>query len=65
MITPQQLIQQFNLQPHPEGGWYKETYKSTELLPVAALPQRFTRDRSFLQPFIFCWNRGIFRLFIK
>lgn len=24
----QQLIKKFNLQPHPEGGWYSETYRS-------------------------------------
>lgn len=24
----EQLIQQFKLIPHPEGGWYRETYRS-------------------------------------
>jgi uncharacterized protein len=23
-----QLIEEYKLQPHPEGGWYKETYRS-------------------------------------
>ena len=26
----QQLIKKFNLLPHPEGGWYTETYRSKE-----------------------------------
>ena len=65
MITPQQLIQQFNLQPHPEGGWYKETYKSTELLPVAALPQRFTGNRSFSTAIYFLLEQGNFSAFHK
>jgi predicted cupin superfamily sugar epimerase len=26
----QRLIAAFRLQPHPEGGWYRETYRSTE-----------------------------------
>ena len=26
------------LQPHPEGGWYAETYRSRVQLPVSALP---------------------------
>jgi len=26
----QQLIKKFNLLPHPEGGWYTETYRSEE-----------------------------------
>jgi predicted cupin superfamily sugar epimerase len=65
MITPQQLIQQFNLQPHPEGGWYKETYKSTELLPRAALPQRFNGDRSFSTAIYFLLEQGNFSAFHK
>jgi uncharacterized protein len=65
MITPQQLIQQFNLQPHPEGGWYKETYKSTELLPQAALPQRFNGDRSFSTAIYFLLEQGNFSAFHK
>jgi uncharacterized protein len=65
MITPQQLIQQFNLQPHPEGGWYKETYKSTELLPEAALPQRFSGDRSFSTAIYFLLEQGNFSAFHK
>ena len=65
MITPQQLIQQFNLQPHPEGGWYKETYKSTELLLAAALPQRFSGDRSFSTAIYFLLEQGNFSAFHK
>lgn len=26
----QRLITDFRLQPHPEGGWYRETYRSAE-----------------------------------
>ncbi|HYZ15455.1 MAG TPA: cupin domain-containing protein [Candidatus Acidoferrum sp.] len=26
----QRLIAAFHLQPHPEGGWYRETYRSQE-----------------------------------
>jgi predicted cupin superfamily sugar epimerase len=26
----QRLIAAFRLQPHPEGGWYRETYRSAE-----------------------------------
>ena len=46
-MTVQQLIQQYNLQPHPEGGWYKETYKSTEYISGNTLPERFDGSRSF------------------
>ena len=28
-MTAEELIQTLNLVPHPEGGWYRETYRST------------------------------------
>lgn len=28
MMTPEQIITQLNLLPHPEGGYYKEIYRS-------------------------------------
>lgn len=45
MVTPQQLIETYNLQPHPEGGFYARTYCSDELVAGAHLPQRFNGDR--------------------
>jgi predicted cupin superfamily sugar epimerase len=35
------------LQRHPEGGWFRETYRSEEVLRQAALPGRFSGDRAF------------------
>lgn len=32
----QSLIQRFNLLPHPEGGYYRETYRSTTPVQVRA-----------------------------
>jgi len=40
-------IEQLNLQPHPEGGWFRETYRSDEIVPASALPERFHGDRNF------------------
>jgi uncharacterized protein len=31
----QRLIAAFRLQPHPEGGWYRETYRSAERVTTA------------------------------
>ena len=28
MISAQSYITKLNLQPHPEGGWYSETYRA-------------------------------------
>ena len=29
----ERLIQRFGLIPHPEGGWYRETYRASATLP--------------------------------
>jgi predicted cupin superfamily sugar epimerase len=40
-------IGKLNLQPHPEGGYFRETYRSHEVILKQALPQRFEGDRVF------------------
>jgi hypothetical protein len=39
-------IEKLQLQKHPEGGWFKEIYRSTEMIPSIALPAGFSGDRS-------------------
>lgn len=63
MNTVQQLIKQYNLLPHPEGGWYKETYKSSETIPSNALPVRFMGDRTFSTAIYFLLEAGNFSAF--
>jgi len=46
------LVTRLELQPHPEGGYFRETYRSPELL--TALPERFEGPRSSPRPFCFC-----------
>jgi uncharacterized protein len=40
-------IEKYNLLPHPEGGYYAETYRASETIPQATLPTRFGGDRAF------------------
>jgi predicted cupin superfamily sugar epimerase len=40
-------IDHLDLKPHPEGGFYKETYRAAENIPGTALPNRFAEARSF------------------
>lgn len=47
MKTAQDLIQQLELKPHPEGGFYNEIYRSPEMLNAAGLPNRYRGDRCF------------------
>lgn len=37
----------FDLKPHPEGGFFAETYRAAETIPQSALSTRFPGDRSF------------------
>jgi uncharacterized protein len=40
-------IRHLALQPHPEGGYYRETYRSTGSIPVDALPPFFNSQRPY------------------
>jgi predicted cupin superfamily sugar epimerase len=35
-----------DLQPHPEGGWFRETWRSELSLPAAVLPPGYAGERS-------------------
>ena len=63
MSNIHRLIQQYNLKPHPEGGWYSQTYKSNELIDADALPARFGGDRSFSTAIYFLLEQGNFSAF--
>ncbi len=39
-------IRVLRLEPHPEGGWFRETFRSPERLTAAALPARFGGERA-------------------
>jgi len=40
-------VEKYAMQPHPEGGYFAETYRATETIPHQALPKRFSGSRSF------------------
>jgi len=63
ILDPKQLITQFELIPHPEGGYYKETYRSAEIITQDALPARFPGDRSFSTAIYFLLETGDFSAF--
>lgn len=47
MKTKKYWINKLELLPHPEGGFYKETYRCTESINKENLPNRFGGDRNF------------------
>lgn len=44
--TAKDLIQHLGLLPHPEGGYYRETYRSDLILRAEGLPKEFRGNRS-------------------
>ena len=57
------FIQRFGLEPHPEGGWYKQTYKSNDQIAAGALPERFGASRVFSTAIYFLLEKGNFSAF--
>ncbi|MBD2754790.1 cupin domain-containing protein [Spirosoma validum] len=46
-MTATYYVQALAMQPHPEGGYFAETYRSGETISHSALPNRFSGDRAF------------------
>ncbi len=62
-LTAKEIIEQYQLLPHPEGGWFKETYRSSEIIKAEALPARFTGDRALSTAIYFLLEQGNFSAF--
>lgn len=45
--SAQYWIDKLNLLPHPEGGYFREIYRSPEMINRDALPERYQGSRSF------------------
>lgn len=45
-MDPQILIDELNLRPHPEGGYYAETFRAAGAIPTSALPEVYDGSRS-------------------
>jgi len=56
-------IEHLNLLPHPEGGYYKEVYRSGEEVKRQSLPDRFPGDRSFSTSIYFLLEKDNFSAF--
>ena len=53
-------IDHLHLNRHPEGGWFRETYRAAETIPADALPARFEGPRSFSTAIHFLLEQGDF-----
>jgi uncharacterized protein len=57
------IIDHLNLSRHPEGGWYREVYRSDEILPAGSLPERYNEPHSINTSIYFLLENGDFSAF--
>lgn len=58
-------IKELGLLPHPEGGFYKEIYRSSESIPDKGLPSRFHGNRDMATSIYFLLKEGDLSAFHK
>lgn len=63
MKNHQYWVEKLNLQPHPEGGFFKEVYRSEGEIQAAALPNEFGGSRNFATSIYFMLTAGNFSAF--
>ncbi|CAB1068956.1 FIG018171: hypothetical protein of Cupin superfamily [Olavius algarvensis Delta 1 endosymbiont] len=63
MHNAEYWINKLDLRSHPEGGYFKETYRSREVIAKQALPARFSGDRVFSTCIYFLLNQKEFSAF--
>ncbi|MGX1931049.1 cupin domain-containing protein [Flagellimonas sp. 2504JD4-2] len=59
------LIKKFDLQPHPEGGYFKETYRSSGVIEQTALPLSYQGARNHATCIYFLLTSNTFSAFHK
>ncbi|PTX59720.1 hypothetical protein C8N46_10830 [Kordia periserrulae] len=59
----QQLVKNLELLPHPEGGFYKEVYRSEKIIAKDALPDDFSGNRSYCTSIYFLLTSENFSAF--
>jgi predicted cupin superfamily sugar epimerase len=59
-MTVDTLVKELDLLPHPEGGYYKETYRSEAKISHACLSPDFSGDRHIATGIYFLIEKGNF-----
>ena len=59
----QQLISHYRMQPHPEGGYYLQSYRASGSIPLESLPEGFSGARPFSTAIYFLLEQGNFSAF--
>ncbi|WAW10660.1 cupin domain-containing protein [Oxalobacter vibrioformis] len=56
----EEIISHYRLTPHPEGGFYRETYRSSEVIPVHCLPEGFMAARNVCTAILYLLEKNDF-----
>ncbi len=65
MIKAKKIIELLKLTKHPEGGYYRQVYRSNEEIDGHYLPKRFNGSRSFSTSIYFLLTSDCFSAFHK
>ncbi len=64
-MNAKEIITHFNLQNHPEGGYFKETYRSLEEIASENLGEEFEGNRNYCTSIYFLLTSDKFSAFHK
>ncbi len=59
----EKIVQKLDMKPHPEGGFFKETYRSKGVVPKEALSDEFGAQRNFCTAIYFLLTADNFSAF--
>lgn len=62
-MTVDYFIKHLQLQPHPEGGFFKENYRSEGVISSGCLPAGFSGDRNYSTAIYFLLRQGDYSAF--
>jgi predicted cupin superfamily sugar epimerase len=65
MKEVEKIIENLKLTPHPEGGYYRETYRCSEQIPTTALNSTFNGPRNISTAIYFLLTSDNFSAFHK
>jgi predicted cupin superfamily sugar epimerase len=62
-MTATEIVHLLGLEPHPEGGFYKEVYRSDDFIDQSCLPGNFQGKRNFATSIYYLLEKGDFSAF--
>lgn len=57
-VSIQNLMDLYDLEPHPEGGYFKETFRDVGVISKSALPKKFAGDCNYSTAIYFLIPEG-------